>query len=338
MVPYLQDLGHDVAAVDLGWFDRWRWDQLKGNLPRADIRELTLAVLENVDSVVHLAALSNDPLGALDAALTAEINLESTVRLATLARQAGVKKFIFASSCSIYGAAGSAWVEEGSDPKPLTQYACSKWAAEKQLLALATDGFSPVVLRLATVYGLSPSMRLDLVANNLTAWAVAVGEVRLHSDGQAWRPLVHVRDVARVIAAVLAAPAETVGGEVINVGSEEGNYLVREIAEAVCAAVPEARLVVAPHAPVDERSYRVRFGKLCRLLPCAVPAVRLAEGLRELVQELRRRQLDAESMTSGRFFRTVQLRDLQRARLLDHSLRWHRSRSTRPSSGSSLTE
>ncbi|GBD25939.1 UDP-N-acetylglucosamine 4-epimerase [bacterium HR30] len=337
VVPYLRALGYAVTTVDTGWFDQWRLEQAAEDWARGDIRDLTGRWLSGFDAVVHLAALSNDPLGALDPGLTASINLESTVRLALLAREAGVKRFLFASSCSVYGSAGSAWVDESSAAKPLTAYAHSKWAAERHLLELKANGFAPVILRLATVYGFSPSLRLDLVANNLTAWAVATGEVRLQSNGRAWRPLVHVRDVARAIAAALAAPAQSVDGEVFNVGSDDANYTVLEIAEAVCSAVPGAHISFAPRAQADERSYRVHFEKLRQKLPTAIPVVRFETALAELAETLRHLGLDAASMRSACYHRTAQLRELQQAGLLDEALRWQRmSGPERPSSTSEV--
>lgn len=333
LVPHLRALGFEVVEVDLGWFDEWRRGITTEVSLRSDVRELGVLQLEGIDAIVHLAALSNDPLGALDVGLTREINLESTVRLATLARQTGVKRFIFASSCSIYGHSGSAWVDEYSEAKPLTTYAESKWLAEQRLLQLTSDEFSPVILRLATVYGFSPSMRLDLVANNLTAWAVTTGRVELQSDGRAWRPLVHVRDVARVIGGALQAPADALKGEILNVGAEVANYTVLEIAEAVCAAVPGARICFSPRPQTDERSYRVRFGKLAHLLPSCIPSLSLRDAVVELAGQLREVGLDATCMTNGRFYRLSQLRELQRLGLLDRTLRWCKVFNRQPKTG-----
>ncbi|MCX8073861.1 MAG: SDR family oxidoreductase [Candidatus Binatia bacterium] len=323
LLPLLLERDYEVVELDAGWFDRWCVSAAgRGGRLGCDLRDVRRDLLDGVDAVVHLAGLSNDPLGALDPLLTQEVNCYGTLHLASIARAAGVKRFVFASTCSIYGAAGSEWVDEQSPARPLSAYAESKWRAEHGLLALADEAFSPVVLRLATVYGFSPSMRLDLVANNLTGWAVATGRVRLQSDGTAWRPLVHVRDVARAIGEVLEAPREVVGAQVFNVGSSSNNYRVRDLAEAVTVVTPGSRVELVPDAAADARSYRVRFDKFARCLPDAVPREPLEHALAELAQKLRELGVTADTIGHGTFARLSQLRELQRTGALDARLRW----------------
>ncbi|GIW43245.1 MAG: NAD-dependent dehydratase [Candidatus Binatia bacterium] len=328
VVSELRALQYEVIGLDAGWFDRWAWqnraDAGRGNV---DIRDVDAQMLRGAFAVVHLAALSNDPLGSLDPGLTEDINALATARLAQAALAAGVERFVLASSCSVYGAAGADWVDEGSPLRPLTPYADSKCVAERAVVGLAGGGFVPVILRFATVFGFSPSMRLDLVANNLAAWALATGEVRLQSNGRAWRPLVHVRDVARAVVASLRAPAPAVSGQVINVGSNENNFTVASLAEAVSAATDGARILVGRGAAEDHRSYRVRFDKLAALLPSAVPRVSIEQGLAEIVSKLQEKGIDEAQLTRGEFSRLHQLRCLREGGELDNRLRWKAGRS-----------
>jgi nucleoside-diphosphate-sugar epimerase len=292
VVAELQGAGHDVAGLDSGLFEACA---LEPGLPdppvpliRRDVRDAGPRDLHGFDAVVHLAGLSNDPLGQLDPALTAEINAAATIRLATLAREAGVKRFLFSSSCSVYGSAAEEWVDESTPPRPVTAYAAAKAEAERGLNGLAGPSFCVVSLRNATAFGYSPRLRTDLVVNDLVAGALLQGEIRLRSDGSAWRPLVHVRDLAAAFRHVLEAPAEAVAGAVLNVGADDQNYTVREIAGAVAEALPGARLHVPAGASADVRSYRVRFGRLRRAVPDFECRIDLRAGIADLVAQYRR--------------------------------------------------
>ena len=270
---------------------------------------------------MHLAALSNDPLGELDAELTHAINFHSTVELARKAKEAGVRRFIFASSCSMYGASGTdELMTEDAPLRPLTAYAESKVRAEEALAELADADFGPVFLRNATAYGSSPRVRLDVVLNNLAAWAFTSGQVRIMSDGTPWRPLVHVRDIAAAAAAALVAPAELVSGEAFNVGANSENYRVSELADIVHETVPACEIAYAEDAGPDPRSYRVDFSKLAEKLPDARPAWTARDGACELLEAFRATGLKSEGFET--FTRLARLKSLLAERRLDRELRW----------------
>ena len=314
--------GLDVVGLDAGLLDGCDLGEPPRAVPalRKDLRDVRVEDLHGVDAVVHLAGLSNDPLGEIAPSLTMEINGEHSVRLAELARRAGSERFVFFSSCSVYGRGGDEPLDEDSPLRPQTAYARSKIAAERGIHALAADGFSPVSMRNATVYGCSPRMRFDLVVNNLVGWAHTTGEVRLDSDGSAWRPLIHVRDLCRAAAAVLRAPRESVHDQVLNVGSDEQNHAVGDIAEAVRRELPGTRVVLGLAGP-DSRSYRVDFSRAARLLPGLSPAWTLAAGIGEIAGELRRLGVTLEEFRSRRFSRLAQVRHLLAAGRLGPDLR-----------------
>lgn len=323
MVPCLVAAGHDVvgldsdlyAGCDFGPRDRPSASRL------LDLRDVQASDLVGFDAVVHLAALSNDPLGDLSEDLTYEINLEGTLALARAAREAGVSRFVFASSCAMYGASASDTVlDEDAPLRPITAYAESKVRSEEGLRGLADADFLPVCMRNATVYGVSPRLRLDIVLNNLTAWAHTTGRIRLMSDGTSWRPLVHVRDVAVVARALLEAPVELVRGEAYNVGSAEQNYIVRELAEIV-AEVTGCTITISNDATSDPRSYRVDFSRLEQAFPDLSLGWNAERGVRELIDAYREVGLTEEQFAGSSFVRLRRIRELLDSGELDESLR-----------------
>lgn len=325
LAPMLREDGHDVAGWDTFYYRGCDFGDSNEFTPArgADVRDVSASDLDGFDAVVHLAALSNDPIGDLNANWTYSINRDGTVAFARAAKEAGVRRFVFASSCSMYGAAdGDTELDESAPLRPLTPYAESKVAAEEALRELAGDGFSPVAMRNATVYGVSPRLRLDVVLNNLVAWAHTTGAIRLQSDGTSWRPLVHVRDVARATLALLDAPDEVVCGEAFNIGSAAQNYRIRELAETVHDRLPECEITFAEGASPDPRSYRVDFTKF----ESAFPECRLEwtaeRGTDELVCAYEAVGLTLDGFQGYRFIRLGQLKRLLDAEALDDDLRW----------------
>ncbi len=324
LVPMLREAGHQVDGFDLGFYEGCDFGcppRRAGQLPGRDSRDADPAGLAGYDAVICLAALSNDPLGQLNPAATYSINYQGTLRLARAAKQAGVQRFLFASSCSLYGAAGSRAVAEDAAMRPVTPYGESKAAAERDLSLLADDTFSPTYLRNATAYGPSPRLRLDIVMNNLTAAAVTTGQVRLESDGSPWRPLVHVDDIGRAFLAVLQAPRELVHDEAFNVGRADDNLQVSDIAELVWEAVPGSRLALAGGAGPDRRSYRVDFAKLTGTFPGLRLRWTAARGAGQLAGAYARHGLRSGDLTSPRFVRLRRIRQLRSAGLVDEMLR-----------------
>ena len=312
LAPILRDAGHDVAGLDAGLFSACAF----GAQPepptarRLDVRDAAVEHLAGFDAVVHLANLSNDPLGNLSPGLTHTVNAEASVRLGALARRAGVGRFVFASSCSLYGAAGQDAVSETAAFNPVTPYGQAKVDAEVGLRALATDAFSPVFMRNATVYGVSPRLRFDLVVNNLTAWAVATGAIRMLSDGTPWRPLVHVEDVSTAVLAALEAPREAVHNEAFNVGRAGENYQVRDVARIVGEEVAGCHVTFAEGASPDARSYRVSFDKIARQLPAWAPRWTVRAGVREVRDALAGLGLAPSVFEGPRYSRIARLEQM----------------------------
>lgn len=324
LAPLLTRAGHDVVGLDTDFYAGCDFGQPVGAVPslRMDVRDATPADLAEFEAVIHLAALSNDPLGDLNEQWTYDINLDGTLHLARVAREAGVRRFVFASSCSMYGASGTDdALDEDAPLRPLTAYAESKVRAEEGLWTLDDGSFSPTSMRNATVYGSSPRLRLDIVLNNLAAWAHTTGQVRLLSDGSAWRPLVHVRDLALVAGSILSAPIELVRSQAFNVGSDAQNYRIRDLAELLSAETGCAVELAADAAP-DARSYRVDFTKLYRTFPDLVLDWDAARGGHELITAYREVDLTMDQFESRRYVRLRQLRHLLEHDALDQSLRW----------------
>ena len=323
LVPLLRAAGHDIDGLDIGLYDGCDlgpFPASQAGPATADIRDVQPGRLTGYDAVICLAALSNDPLGHLSPAATYSINLDGTIALAKAAKQAGVPRFLFASSCSLYGAAGSAGVAEDAEMAPVTPYGETKARAERELSLLAGDSFSPTYLRNATAYGASPRLRLDIVVNNLTAVARTTGEVRMESDGSPWRPLVHVEDISRAFLAMLEAPRDLVHDQAFNVGRPEDNVQIRDIAELVRDAVPGSKVSFAEGAGPDRRSYRVDFAKLNETFPGLKLAWTVQSGVDELASAYSEFGLSHADFCSSRYVRLRRIRELLEAGLLDDLL------------------
>lgn len=324
LTPMLLAEGFQVVGLDCDLYRRCTFGSGPVEVPNVakDIRDTSPEDVQDFDAICHLAALSNDPLGNLDPNLTYEINYKASVRLAELAKAAGVRRFVFSSSCSCYGAAGDEMLTEETPFNPVTPYGESKVWTERDVSALADDKFSPTFLRNATAYGVSPRLRFDLVLNNLAAWAFTTGKIMMKSDGSPWRPIVHIRDISLAFIAVLNAPRELVHNEAFNVGVNEDNLQIRDIAKIVGQTVPDCKVAFAEGASPDTRNYRVDCGKLPRTLASFRPQWNARRGAKELYEAYKKYGLTLEEFEGPRYQRIAHIRKLLSDGILDKSLRF----------------
>jgi nucleoside-diphosphate-sugar epimerase len=324
LVPMLQAEGFEVAGLDSDLFRDCTFAGELTKIPETikDVRDITESDVAGFDAIIHLAGLSNDPLGDYDPSLTDEINCQASIRVATAARNAGVRRFAFASSCSNYGASGDNFLAENAAFNPVTPYGQSKVNVELAVSKLATDRFSPIFLRASTAYGMSPRIRFDLVLNNLTAWAFTTGRVYLKSDGSPWRPIVHVEDIAAAYIAAIKAPIELVHNQAFNVGSTTENYQIRELAQMVQSIVPNCKVEFAPDAGPDKRCYRVDCNHIARVLHGFKPQWTARRGVEQLYQTFKREGLKLDDFEGERYKRIAHIKKLINSGALDQRLRW----------------
>lgn len=324
LVPMLREAGHDVVGLDSYLFGGCVFgeDNERPTALAMDIRDVTPEHLAGFDAVVHLAAISNDPVGDLNPQVTLDINHHATITLATAAKTAGVERFLFSSSCSLYGAHGDDYLDESADFLPVTPYGESKALSERDLRLLADDDFSPVYLRNATAFGASPRLRGDLVVNNLTGFAFTTGKVFLKSDGSSWRPLVHIEDISLAFLVMLEAGRDVIHDEAFNVGATEENYQIRDVAEMVQDVVPHSKLTISDAAFNDPRNYRVNCDKLATKLPSALPQWTVRKGIEQLHEAYVAQGLTLDELEGDRFMRIRHVQSLLDAGTIDSSLRW----------------
>jgi nucleoside-diphosphate-sugar epimerase len=323
MVSVFRAAGHEVVGLDTGLFDECDFLSPPDDVPtlRLDLRDVTTEHLKGIDAVAHMGALSNDPLGDLNPGITYAINHHASVRLARAAKEAGVKRFLFSSSCSLYGAGGDGHLDETAAFNPVTPYGESKILVEQELASLADDTFTPTYLRNATAYGVSRRLRADIVVNNLVGHAFTTGKVLMQSDGTPWRPLVHIRDIIQAFERVLLAPKDAVHNQAFNVGQTKENYRIREVAQMVAEVVPNCALSFADGASADLRNYRVDFTKIETKLPGFVAAWSLRQGIEELYEAYKRVGLTKDDWTGARYYRLPTIKGLLATKALDNDLR-----------------
>lgn len=324
LVPMLQKEGHEVIGLDTDLYERCTFTGEVPDIPTIlkDVRDVEIEDLEGIDAIIHLAGLSNDPLGDFNANLTVDINELGSIHLARLAKKVGVERFLFASSCSNYGASGSNFLDENSAFNPVTPYGNSKVAVEKALIDLADEKFHPTYLRASTAYGLSPRIRFDLVANNLTAWAFTTGKVYLKSDGTPWRPIVHVEDISRAYIAILHAPLDEIHNNSYNVGTTTENYTIKEIAEIVKEVVPGCEVSFAPSAGPDKRCYRVNCDKIARNIHGFKPQWTARRGIEQLFEAYKQSNITLEDFEGPKYKRISHIKELIADNKLSKDFRW----------------
>jgi len=323
MVSALRAAGHEVVGLDTGYYDACDFSAPPDEIPAlaVDLRDVTPEHCRGFDAVIHLAALSNDPLGDLNPDITYDINLHASVRLARAAKEAGVGRFLFSSSCSLYGAGADGYLDENAAFNPVTPYGESKVRVEQEVARLADATFTPVYLRNATAYGVSRRLRADIVVNNLVGHAITSGKVLLQSDGTPWRPLVHIADIIHAFECCLAAPASAIHNQAFNVGRTSENFRIRQVAEMVAEVVPNATVTFAQGASADARNYRVDFSKIETKLPGYAPTWTLRKGIEELYAAYRRHEMTADEWLGPRYYRLRTIKGLLDRGVLDRNLR-----------------
>jgi nucleoside-diphosphate-sugar epimerase len=323
MVTALRKAGHEVVGLDTGFYDESDFDSPPDEVPelKVDLRDVTAEHCRGFDAIAHLGALSNDPLGDLSKDLTYDINLHASVQLARVAKQVGVKRYLFSSSCSLYGAGGDGFLDENAAFNPVTAYGESKVRVEQEVSKLADASFAPVYLRNATAYGVSRRLRADIVVNNLVGHAVTTGKVLLQSDGTPWRPLVHIGDIIHAFECCLTAPIDAIHNQAFNVGRSSENFRIRQVAEMVAEVVPGSQVSFAPGASADTRDYRVDFKKIETKLPGYKPTWTLRKGIEELYGAYTRHGMTKEEWQGPRYYRLKVIKGLLERGALDTSLR-----------------
>lgn len=324
MVPILLNEGFEVTGIDTDLYRYCTYGDSPLEVPSIDkdVRDVTKEDLKGFDAIVHLAALSNDPLGDINPDLTYDINHKASVRIAEIAREVGVKRFIFASSCSMYGKAGDDVLDETANFNPVTAYAKSKVYVERDVAPMASDSFSPVFLRNSTAYGVSPRIRFDLVINNLTAWAYTTGKILLKSDGTPWRPLVHIEDITQAVVCALKADREVIHNLAVNVGSNEENHQMRDLAQFVKEVVPNCEIEIADGAGPDERCYRASFDKIHRVFPEFQTKWTAKMGVEQCYQSYVKHGLNREEYEGVKYKRIAHIMNLIEEGKLGTDLRW----------------